>query len=549
MRRQFAVHLRVALWALIAAFIIGLPLVFAPSGFWNRDEQRPEDQATSPTAATANGKPVTRADIETAMVTMLQQLGPLYAQMGQPLSLDQLPMVRRDALEQAVQARLLVEEAAKQGISVSKGDVKKRAEQEVDQQIAQIKTQVPSDQLGQVLAQIVAQNQGTDVTNSTMSEKEFRKWAVAFYTDPKNGLRDQMLTDQLRQAVVGEQSVTEQELLQSYDRATVRRIVISKYPAGKPERTEEEAKKRAGELLDKINQGADFEALVKSDSDAPDAKDTGGLLENVGRDRMPKEWDQAVFSLKAGQVSPVIPGASGFEIVKMVKMDRQLPPDFEKNKEQLLQSLKQRKESSAWSDYVRGLRSKADVKVTDPEMKAYEALEAGKQDEAIKLLTEAAPQARSEGDLATAAIFYELGTLQASKNDWKSAADSYAEAGDAMISPEAQLLPGGRAQALLGQARAAENLGNNDEALMWYQAASLATDVPSIHQQLQATYVRLGDEALAKQEQQWLTDYQKQQEERQKQYEAQMKSMAEQSVQPKAGQKAETGQPKAPAAK
>jgi hypothetical protein len=92
-----------------------------------------------------------------------------------------------------------------------------------------------------------------------MSEKQFRKWAVAFYTEPSKGLRDQMVADKLRQSVVGGISATEQDLLKSYDRATVRRIIVSRFPAGKPERTEAEAKKRVDELLDKINQGADFE--------------------------------------------------------------------------------------------------------------------------------------------------------------------------------------------------------------------------------------------------------------------------------------------------
>ena len=538
MRRRFAVQLRIVLWVLTAVFIIGLPLVFAPSGMFNRDQRPPEEQQGSSAAATVNGKPVTRAEVETALEAMLSQLGPLYAQMGQPLSLDQLPQMRRDALEQAIQSRLVVDQAEKQGISVSKGDVKKRAEQETDQQLAQIKTQVPSDQLGEVLAKIVAQNEQAELASSTLSEKQFRKWAVDFYTDPTKGLRDQMISDQLRQTVVGKQPATEQDLLESYDRATVRRITVSRYPIGKPERTEEEAKKRAGELLDKINQGANFEALAKAESDAPDAKDTGGLLENVGRDRMPKEWDRAVFALKPGEVSPVIPGTSGFEIVQMVKKDRQLPPDFEKNKEQLLKSLSQRKEGSAWSEYVRGLRKKADVKVTDPEMRAYDALEAGKQDEAIKLLQEAAQEARAERNLGTAAVFYELATLQASKNDWKSAADSYAEAGDALISDKGEILPGARAQTLLGQARASEQLGNTEEALMWYQAASDATDIPSIHQQLQATYLRLGRQDLADHEQQWMADYQKAMAERQKQYEEQMKAMEQQSTQPKAGQPA-----------
>ncbi len=543
-RTRFAKQLRIALYVLIGAFIVGLPLVFAPGSGFNPRQLNEEQQKQNETeiVARVDGKPVMKQEVERAFERIAGQLLPIYAQMGQTVGLERIWRFRLDAMEQAIGTRLLLTQAERDGISVSKGEMKKKAAELLDQEMAQLKSQYPKqEELERLFAQIVAQQEKSEQPKERMSERQFKKWAVARYLDPANGLRDDLVQEKLRQKVVGGLSVTEQDLLQSYDTARVRHILIALRPSGKPERSDEEAKQLAESLLAKIKGGEDFAKVAAASSDDPEAAQTGGLLESVARGRMPAEWDKPVFALKPGEMTGALKLPWGYEIVKMEKIERQMPPDFEKNKQQMLSSFQQQRQDETWRKYVEDLRVKAKVEVVSPEMQAYQALSQGKQDDALAKLKEAAPDARTQGGVGAASVFYQMATLLAAKNDWQAAADAYADSSDALSSDQSAMMIGGRAQALLGMGRAYEQLGKMEEAIMWYTAASDASDVPSIHDELKMTFQRLGKADLVQRETEWRQNYDQLQRERQQAMEAQQKAMEKSAAE---GPK----QPAAPAA-
>ncbi|MFB3880202.1 MAG: peptidylprolyl isomerase [Armatimonadota bacterium] len=526
MRRRFAIQLRYVLWAIILAFIIGLPLVFVPGGFrGNEGEEGRQQREVGDVVATANGQPITRGELNRSFDRFVSQILPYVGEQG--IQLGQLAQLRYTAFEQAVQNRLIIDAAKAQGISVSKGDAKKQAQVAVDQQLAQLRGQYKGADLERVFASIAAQG-GGDRSRQAMSERDFSKWMLAKYLDESSGFRDELVVQALRQKLTAQVSAGEQDLLQSYDRATVRHIVVFLNPAGKPTRTQEQAKKRADELLAKAKAGADFAALAKAESDDPGAKASGGLLENVGRGRMTPEWDKAVFALKPGEVSQPIQQPWGYEIVKLEKITRELPPDFEKNKQQFLSSFAEQRRSEVWQQFVADLRQKAKLDIRDPELLAYKALAEGKpQDEVLAKLDEAKNEVRTEGGLPAASVFYQVGTLLAAKKQWAGAADAFAEASDALSEEYSGLLPGGRAEALVAMANAYEQQGDTKEALVWYQAAGEQTELPTIHSQLLATYQKLGETELVKQEQAWMANYQQAQREKDAAMAAQRKAAEE----------------------
>jgi hypothetical protein len=142
---------------------------------------------------------------------------------------------------------------------------------------------------------------------------------------------------------------------------------------GKPARIDEQAAGAASELMRVA--GADFAELGKTDSDDAMAKQTGGVRDNMPPTSLPPDWQKAVAPLKPGQVAPEpIKDATGYTIVKLEKVQQQLPQDFEKNKQKELDRLASEKQSQAWNQYQQELRAKAKVQVVDPEMLAYEAI-------------------------------------------------------------------------------------------------------------------------------------------------------------------------------
>jgi hypothetical protein len=122
---------------------------------------------------------------------------------------------------------------------------------------------------------------------------------------------------------------------------------------GKKALTEAEAKAKAEELRKKIVAGtAKFEDVAKKESDDLDSGKNGGELGAFGRGQMVPEFEQAAFSAKPGDVTPVIKTQFGFHIVKVLEHNftplETVKPSLEKNLRQkkLRETLDAMKESA-----------------------------------------------------------------------------------------------------------------------------------------------------------------------------------------------------------
>jgi peptidyl-prolyl cis-trans isomerase NIMA-interacting 1 len=81
-------------------------------------------------------------------------------------------------------------------------------------------------------------------------------------------------------------------------------------------RTRDEARARAEEALAKLRKGADFDALVKEYTDEPGGAERTGDLGVFDRAAMVKPFADAAFTLKVGEVSPVVETQFGFHIIR-----------------------------------------------------------------------------------------------------------------------------------------------------------------------------------------------------------------------------------------
>jgi parvulin-like peptidyl-prolyl isomerase len=81
---------------------------------------------------------------------------------------------------------------------------------------------------------------------------------------------------------------------------------------------EKKAKTRADSLLAAIRKdGGDFADLARRFSQEPGASTSGGDLGWFGRKRMVKEFEDAAFALKPGEVSPLVKTMFGYHIIKV----------------------------------------------------------------------------------------------------------------------------------------------------------------------------------------------------------------------------------------
>jgi peptidyl-prolyl cis-trans isomerase D len=117
--------------------------------------------------------------------------------------------------------------------------------------------------------------------------------------------------------------------------------------AGQDEAAEkvELKRKKAEEILAKAKTAKDFAALAKQVSEAETAS-KGGDLGWLVKGRLDPEADQAVFAMKAGEVSAVIRRPAGFSIFKVEEVREERERPFEEAKDQIAQLLKREKAKS-----------------------------------------------------------------------------------------------------------------------------------------------------------------------------------------------------------
>jgi len=110
-----------------------------------------------------------------------------------------------------------------------------------------------------------------------------------------------------REALASQVTVSEEEVRKFYDESVA--------PQAK---AREEARAKAQALLDELRKEPDrFAELARQHSDDPGSAQQGGDLGFFGRGMMVKPFEDAVWKLKPGQISPLVETEFGFHIIRL----------------------------------------------------------------------------------------------------------------------------------------------------------------------------------------------------------------------------------------
>lgn len=101
-----------------------------------------------------------------------------------------------------------------------------------------------------------------------------------------------------------------------------------------------EAKAKALDVLKRARAGEDFAELAKKYSDDPGSKNQAGNLGPFTRDRMVKEFSDAAFKLKDGEISDPVKSQLGYHIIKTLK---HITPTLESMRATLERNIRQNK--------------------------------------------------------------------------------------------------------------------------------------------------------------------------------------------------------------
>jgi len=234
-------------------------------------------------------------------------------------------------LNDSIKELLLLQEAKKQGISVS------------------------AEELSKVIDDAIAQ--------SGLSKEEFEK------TLDKQNLTMDFVEDYYKKQLI---------INKLLDKTVLSKIIISSseieeyYNNNKNEFiTPEQVRARhilvgsadeADEILKQLNNGADFIELAKEKSTCPSASE-GGDLGYFSKGDMIAEFEDAAFALDVGEISPVVKTEFGYHIIKLLDKKPETLIELEDAMQDIEEKLKLEKQNTAFDDYLNMLREKADIKI------------------------------------------------------------------------------------------------------------------------------------------------------------------------------------------
>jgi len=276
---------------------------------------------------------------ETAVRYELQRLVQFYAAHMSSAEIEaQMPLLRKKACQQAIGARLLIDEANALNI------------------------RVPSEEIDERLEEMIENVGGEDKFTAQLKEQGLaRKQVVASIAQ---GLRVDKLVDTIAADVP---DPTEEEMRAHFDthrreyrlsdRVQAQHILVS--PDSESEADKEVARSRLMEIRQKIVGGADFGDQAAAHSACPSGREGGGSLGWFSRGMMVPEFDEAVFSMTVGELSEIIETPFGLHIIKKTASEPGGEAEFEDVKERVMDFLHHARRGEAIATHVEELKKKA----------------------------------------------------------------------------------------------------------------------------------------------------------------------------------------------
>lgn len=216
-------------------------------------------------------------------------------------------LLAREALNTLVDEEILVQKARLMNIEVTPDEVNRS----VDDQVRRVR--------GQFQTEDAYRNELRQAGFGT--PEEYRR---TLYEQFHRRAMQQRVFEELRKTAVG-RNVSDAEVEEVFEAnraqlarapatVTFRQIVVAPKPS---EVARAGAKAKADSILVEIRGGGDFEQIARRESMDPASKPQGGDLGWNRRGAMVPEFERVMFSLRPGQVSPVIETAFGYHIIRV----------------------------------------------------------------------------------------------------------------------------------------------------------------------------------------------------------------------------------------
>jgi parvulin-like peptidyl-prolyl isomerase len=333
--------------------LIVIAIAFGASLFYTgamaiMDRQRGKQELAANSIALVNGEPISWAAYQENVYANLRYQEMMGARVN-PLMVE---AVKYNTVESLISQSLLLQEAKKQKIKVSR--------KEIDAKLSAIKESFPS-----------AKEFQEQLRGSGLTEAQLRGY-----------LKEQIQVEKLLDDLRNEVRITEEEIVKAYEEVRPAHILV--IPEDDTPEAKEQARQKVQELAEQLRQGADFAELARAYSEDVGSKEEGGDLGFVGRGRLVKEFEEAAFALEVGEISDVVETDYGFHVIKL--LDRKLAEgdEFLEARDALAAELKEQKVNNKIAEFVAELRDDSQVVIRDEQIIAHGLMREGNVDAAVE---------------------------------------------------------------------------------------------------------------------------------------------------------------------
>jgi peptidyl-prolyl cis-trans isomerase C len=291
--------------------------------------------------------------------------------------------ITRGRVDELVQPRLeqVMKRSRRKPTDDYLADVKKRLSQQItqgliiealiDQQMKKHNIIVTEQQIDDYIAQMAAREDMTvdDLKALITGEgRDYEQWKQQMQFDKIIGVLTLAEMQGFGTVDVNEADALEfyqqdQERYQIPEQVRASHILISpdtSDPNIDPNAADAAALAKAQKLLEQLRAGADFAQLAKENSDCPSSAN-GGDLGFGRRQSWVAPFSDAAFALQVGQISDIVKTQFGYHIIKVTDRKEAGLIPFDDVKDDIVKSLRTRREADLSSKYVVSLRDNSEI--------------------------------------------------------------------------------------------------------------------------------------------------------------------------------------------
>jgi parvulin-like peptidyl-prolyl isomerase len=300
-----------------------------------------------------NGDIITKTDLEQRQIAALRQRQPNLRPENEAALQRALAEVTPEVIVDAVDELLIVQRGRELGYTLS------------------------TDQFNEIVANIKKENKLEDEAQFQAALKQ----EGLTMADLRRQLERTMIVQRVQQTeVMSKLQVTDAELKMYYDankasfstppQFTLREILVAVPVSerGINVGQEEEAKAKADDIRRRLVAGEPFPRLAADLSDSP-SKANGGLVGPIARDVLSPELQKATDGLNAGDLTPVLRTARGYQVIKIEKVEPATIKPFEESRNEIADRIATEKRRVEFGKFLEKLRGQAIIDWKNDEIK------------------------------------------------------------------------------------------------------------------------------------------------------------------------------------